>query len=115
MDNGLLSLPIASDLAPYWDVTTTPGGSTYQNMTGWAMQFVIRKSADNGLVFSTTSISIGNGLGTGSRATVTIADTDIVGWPAGNHYYGTLWRTDNGSDTPVWTGPVHLLRTATQV
>ena len=115
MDSDLLSLPMASDLAPYWDVTTTPGGSTYQNMTGWAMQFVIRRTSDDALMFSTTSVTISTGLGTGSRATVTIADTDIVGWPAGNGYYGSLWRTDNGSDTPVWTGPVRLLKTAAQV
>jgi len=115
MDSGILKLPMASDLAPYWDVTTTPGGATYQDMTGWAMQFVIRRTSDDALVFSTTTISIGDGLGTGSRATVTIADTDIVGWPAGTGYYASLWRTDNGSDTPVWTGPVTLIKTSTQV
>ena len=115
MDNGALTLPMASDLAPYWDVTTTPGGSTYENMSGWAMQFVVRRSSDAALVFSTTSVSIGDGLGTGSRATVTIADTDIVGWTPGNGYFGSLWRTNDGSDTPVWTGVVVLQRTAAQV
>lgn len=115
MDSGILDLPMASDAAPYWDVSTTPGGSTYQNMTGYAMQFVIRRVSDNALVFSTTSIAISTGLGTGSRATVTIADTDIVGWPEGTHYYGSLWRTNDGSDTPFWTGGVRLLKTATQV
>lgn len=115
MDNDTLSLPMASDLAPYWDVTTRPRGTTYQNMTGWNMQFVIRRNSDDALVFSTTSVTIGDGADTGSRATVTIADTDITGWPAGNGYYGSLWRVDDGSDTPVWTGPVRLVRTAAQV
>ena len=49
------------------------------------------------------------------RATWTIADTAIVGWPAGRDYYGTLWRTDDGSDTPFWEGPVILKKVAAQV
>lgn len=125
-DHGILTLAIASDQAPYWDVTTTPGGSTYQDMTGWAMQFVIRRAQPNGrpdqtaagLVISKSTggggITIGNGLGTGSRATVTITDADITKWPPGDKYLGALWRTDDGNDLTVWDGPVTLLEAAAQ-
>ncbi len=117
-DSGLLELTMATDAAPYWDVTTTPGGATYQNLTGYALQLVIRRRSDDALVGSWATggsgIAIGDGLGTGSRATVTIADTAIVGWQEGTHYYGSLWRTDDGSDTEYWTGPVKLKKAAAQ-
>lgn len=124
-DSGILTLYMASDQAPYWLVTTTPGGSTPQNMTGWALKFVVRAMKNGrpdqtatGLVMSATTgagtISIGNGNGTGDKATVTIADTDITTWPPGRSYSGALWRTDDGSDTPLWAGPVVLLEAAAQ-
>lgn len=112
MDNGLLELALASDLKPFWDVTTTPGGPTPQDMTGWPMQLVIRRSSDDALVLSTTTVVISDGAGTGSRATVTISNSDIVGWAPGLLYYGSLWRLPAGAFNPVWTGPVRLIRTA---
>lgn len=112
MDNGLLVLTLDSDLAPYWEITTTPGGATPQDMTGWSLQLVIRRSSDNALVLNTTAITIGNGNGTNSRATVDIDYDDMVGWPFGLLYYGTLWRTPAGSYAPLWTGPVRIERTA---
>lgn len=124
-DNDTLTLYIASDQAPYFEVTTTPRGSTPQTMTGWALKFVIRAVRNGrpvqdatGLVMSATTgggtISIGDGNGTGSKATVTITDADIVNWPPGRSYSGSLWRTDDGSDTPLWAGPVVLLEAAAQ-
>ena len=117
-DSGTLELTMAADQAPYWEVTTTPGGSTPQAMSGWAMQLVIRRITDDSLVVSKTTgssqISIGAGSGASSRATATITDADIVGWQEGRHYYGSLWRTDDGSDTDVWTGPVWLKKAAAQ-
>lgn len=124
-DSGTLTLHMASDQAPYWLVTTTPGGTTPQNMTGWALKFVIRAMKNGrpdqtatGLVMSATTgggtITVGNGASTGDKATVTITDTDITTWPPSRNYVGALWRTDDGSDTPLWAGPVVLLEAAAQ-
>jgi hypothetical protein len=120
-DDGILTLHMAADQAPYWLVTTTPGGSTPQTMTGWAFKFVIRRLVNGrpdqtatGLVFSTTTVTLSNGNGTNDKATVTITDADITSWPPGRNYRGTLWRTDDGSDTPLWDGPVVLLEAAAQ-
>lgn len=112
MDNGLLELTLGSDLNREWEVTTTRGGMTPQDMTGWPMQLVIRRSSDDALVLSTTTVAISDGAGTGSRATVTISNSDIVGWAPGLLYYGTLWRLPAGAYSPVWTGPVRINRTA---
>lgn len=96
------------------DVTTTDGGATPQTMTGWTLEFVVRRASDEALVVSKTTasgISIGNGSGTNDRATVTIADTDIATLP-GRNYHGGLWRTDSGSANPLWEGPVQIKRAA---
>lgn len=114
-DSESLELVIGADQAPYWDVTTTPGGATFQNMTGWAMEFDIRRTGDDALVLSIAGASISTGdddLGhTGARATVTIAAAALT-HPAGRDYYGTLWRTGTGTKTPVWIGPVVLRKAA---
>jgi hypothetical protein len=123
-DDGTLTIHMTADQAPYFDVYTTPAHTTTQNMTGYALKFVIRRTVNGrpdqtatGLVFSATTasgISIGDGAGTGSRATVTITDADITSWTPGRNYRGALWRTDDGSDTPIWDGPVVLLEAAAQ-
>lgn len=115
MDTGILPLVMGADQYPAWEVTTVKGGSTPQDMTGWTMQLVIRRVIDDEVVFSTTSVSIGAGVGAASRATVTIPATGITGWEPGTGYYGALWRTNAGSNKPVWGGPVVLGRVAAQV
>lgn len=112
-DESTLELWMASDATPYWDVTTTEGGSNPQTMTGWSLAFVIRRRGDNALVVSKTTasgIAIGNGDGTDDRATVTIGETDITGWTEGRNYKGTLWRTD--TDVVLWSGTVWLREAA---
>lgn len=111
-----LELFIAADQSLIIDVKqsdlTTP-----QTMTGWAEEFVLR-SGDGRLVVSKTvsggGITIGNGSGTGDRATITVADTDTTGWPAGRGYTWGLWRTDNGTDVPLAYGSATLKQVATQ-
>jgi hypothetical protein len=98
------------------DVKTEDGGDTPQTMTGWALAFYVRRVPDDALVCSYTTaagITIGNGDGTDDRATVSIVDTEIT-HPAGRNYYGSLWRTDSGSDIPLWEGPVVIRRAAPQ-
>lgn len=111
-----LTLYRASDWTVQIDVVTEDGGSTPQDMTGYALAFVIRRRTDGALVCSKTTsagITIGNGAGTGDRATITITDADILHQP-GTNYYGALWRTDEGSDTPYWAGPVTIAQAAPQ-
>lgn len=97
-------------------------GTSPQNMTGWALAFILRPRTVPGTgtpatVSKTTSsgITIGNGTATGDRATVALADSDL---PAtltpGRGYHAALWRTDDGSDTPLWHGTVTLKAVAQQ-
>ena len=120
-DDGTLTIHMTADQEPYFDVYTTPAHTTTQNMTGYALKFVIRRTVNGrpdqtatGLVFSTTSVTLSNGNGTNDKATVTITDADITSWTPGRNYRGALWRTDDGSDTPIWDGPVVLLEAAAQ-
>ena len=111
-----LELYQQSDWTVRIDVVTEEGGVTPQTMTGYALAFVIREQVTDALVCTKTTpsgITIGNGAGTDDRATVAIADTDIL-HPPGRNYYGALWRTDEGSDTPLWAGPVIILKAAPQ-
>ncbi len=97
------------------DVTTTDGGATPQTMTGWTLEFILRRLPGDEVIATVTTtgggISIGNGSGTDDRATVTLADTAIAASP-GRNYAGALWRTDSGSANPLWEGPVQIKRAA---
>lgn len=85
-------------------------------MTGWALAFVVRLGSSLVLSKATSGggITIGNGSGTDDRATVAIADTDTAGWTAGRDYSWALWRTDDGSDTPLAYGPCRIVYVAAQ-
>jgi hypothetical protein len=115
-ETGSLTIYRTADQTIRIDVVTETGGSTPQTMTGWALAFVIRRSSDDALVCSKTTgagITIGNGSGTDDRATVVLGDTDVT-HHAGRDYYGALWRTDDGNDTPLWAGHVTILAAAPQ-
>lgn len=112
----VLTIYRASDHTVRVDVVTVDGGATPQTMTGWALGFVVRLGANLVLSKATSGsgITIGNGNGTDDRATVAIADTDTAGWVAGRDYSWALWRTDDGSDTPLAYGPCRLVSVAAQ-
>ncbi len=99
------------------DVTTEDGGTTPQTMTGWALMFVLRRS-NGALVLSKTTggggITIGNGSGTDDRATIAIARADTLNQSPGKDYVWALWRTDDGSDTPLAYGPCLIVAVAEQ-
>lgn len=98
------------------DVKTTDGGSTAQTMTGWALAFHVKRTTDDAVVCSYTTasgITIGDGVGTNDRATVTVVDTDVTAAP-GTKYYWSLWRTDAGSDVPLAYGPCVIVKVAPQ-
>lgn len=81
-------------------IDTETGGP--QNMTGWELTYELKDSADVVLVTKTvgSGITIGDGEGTGSRATVVIQATDTQALTEGL-YHEVLRRTDNGSKQPL--------------
>lgn len=94
------------------DVVTTDGGTTPQTMTGWTLEFVIRRIPDDALVCQLTP-TIGNGSGTDDRATVAVGVTDIT-HPPGRNYEWALWRVDGSNDVPLAYGPCVILKAASQ-
>lgn len=84
--------------------------STAQTMTGWALSWELKDSANGtARITKTTSsgISIGTGVGTDDRATITIADGDTEAVDPGI-YYHVLRRTDAGSERMLSFGHVYL-------
>ena len=113
-----IELFIAADQVLRVDVTDGAATPAPQTMTGWALAAVVR-STDGALVVNTSTggngITIGDGSGTNDRATITLTDTDMTGWPPGRAYEWALWRTDAGTDIPLAYGQCTLKRVAAQV
>lgn len=115
-----IELFIATDQQVLIDVDD--GAGVAQNMGAWALAFVVRPRAQVGtgepeIVSKATGsgITVGNGSGTNDRATVAIADTDLpASLTPGRGYHATLWRTDAGTDVPLWYGTVTLKAVAQQ-
>lgn len=111
-----ITLIIGADQQLVIDVVDADGLPQVQ--TGWAEQFVLR-STDGRLVANKASggsgVTIGNGAGTNTRATIELADTDTVGWAAGRAYEWAHWRTDDGTDVPLAYGQATLVKVAAQV
>ena len=86
-------------------------GVTPQDMTGWSLTWEL-KDGPTGMVRVAKSVGsglvIGDGAGTGDRASITIADTDTEGLPAGT-YYHHLRRTDPGNEIVLSFGAAVLL------
>lgn len=99
-----------------FDVVDSTGAA--QAMTGWALEWVLRRSAaaTTAILTKNTSggtISISNGDGTDDRATVTITDDDTVDLVAGQYEYA-LRRTDAGFEQVLAFGTLELLQAATR-
>ena len=90
---------------------------TPADMTGWTLAFYVRQKTTDGtlkLTKTTTSgIQIVNGAGVNTRANVSIARADTLGWEEGNYYF-SLWRTDNPNDVPLSYGSVYMTKVAAQ-
>lgn len=103
-------LVIGDDKTVRIDVTDENGAA--KNMTGWALTWEIKSSrtSSTALVTKTTSdgISIGNGAGTGDRATITIADTDLEDTLSEGTYWHQLRRTDAGNEELLSYGSVKI-------
>ena len=87
-------------------------GTTPQTMTGWALAWELKDSKDGTVLITKTTadgISIGNGLGTGDRATVTVESDDYANVPSGGGLlYHQLYRTDVDSEALLSFGDVWL-------
>jgi hypothetical protein len=82
-------------------------GTTAQTMTGWTLVWELKDSPE-GTVRITKTPSIGNGVGTDDRATVSVVDTDTESLGAGT-YYHHLRRSDAGSEQILSHGDAVLL------
>ena len=91
-------------------------GTTAQSMTGWSLEFVIRRDDDLALVTKATGgsgITIGNGVGTDDRATIVVAAVDTLGLTPGWFTYG-VWRTDTTNDVLLTFGRCYLTKASAQ-
>lgn len=81
-------------------------GTTAQNITGWAMSWMLKKRATDSDANAKIVKTTGNGIDVVSAAagtyTVTLTDTNLT-IPAG-HYYHEVKRTDDGSETVLTHG-----------
>jgi hypothetical protein len=84
-------------------------GTTAQNITGWALEWVLKQAySDDAVLLSKTTVS-GIALTTplSGICTVTIDDTDTDNLPAGR-YVHVLRRTDAGSESVLTYGTALL-------
>lgn len=88
-----------------------------QVMTGWSLEFVVRDPNGTAVITKTTSagITIGDGAGTDTRATITVdvADTSALTIRTGT-YTWAMWRTDSTNDVPLTWGTFVITRVAAQ-
>jgi hypothetical protein len=85
-----------------------------QNMIGWSLEWIMRSLSANGdgtaQVTKTSTlgqITIASDGGVSNRADVSILRADTVALvPA--KYHGTLWRTNAGASTVLWSEPLEL-------
>jgi len=99
-----------------WRVTVTDSAGAAQTMTGWALEFVLRKHQSDGKgqkVFSTTTATLSNGTDTDDVASFPIADTDTDNLAPGT-YDWSVWRVDSGNETVLAYGTVALTGAAFQ-
>jgi hypothetical protein len=114
--NGRRVANFAIGAAKSWRVDVLDSTGAAQNMTGWSLAFVIRDAQGAEKLSKTTgggTISIGNGSGTGDRATVTLVNADTQNLQPGR-YEWALWRTDSTNDDPLAFGEIVLARAARQ-
>lgn len=87
-------------------------GVALQNVTGWAISFLVKKTAtDTDAAAKVTKTTGGFGIALTTPAsgviTITIVDTDTAALPAGEYRY-EIKRTDDGSETVLTFGTCYL-------
>lgn len=107
---------LGEDKQLVFDVVDSAGAA--QTMTGWALEWVLRRTAASTTAVLTKNtsggtVAISNGSGTDDRATVTITDDDTVDLVAGDYEYA-LRRTDSGNEQILAYGTLTLQKAATR-
>jgi hypothetical protein len=87
-------------------------GITLQNVTGWAISFMVKKSAtDADANAKVTKTTAGGGIvltaPLSGLITITLTDTDTASLPADSYRY-EVKRTDDGSETVLTFGRLTL-------
>ena len=99
--------------------TIVDSSGNAQTMTGWALEWVLRRlspSSSTAVLTKNTSggtIVISSGSGTDDRATVTVTDDDTLNIPAGTYHYA-IRRTDAGNEQVLAFGTAELQAVATR-
>lgn len=85
-------------------------GVTRQDVTGWAVSFIVHAYGDPNVVYITKTVGSGVVLTTPTRGvvTATIAAADTANMPP-NLYQWRLERTDTSNDVVTGTGTYSLL------
>ena len=99
-----------------FDIVDANGAA--QVMTGWAIEWVLRRSAASSTATLTKNtsggtVALSNGSGTNDRATVTVTDDDTLNLVTGTYEYA-MRRTDAGSEQVLAYGPAELQRASTR-
>lgn len=93
-------------LTVYQGATTTP-----QEITGWAISFMIKRDARDADASAKVTKTVGSGIVLTTPAsglmTITVTDTDTSLLKAGNYAY-EVKRTDDGSKTVLTRGTLTL-------
>lgn len=87
-------------------VTVTDSAGANLNMTGYALEFVIRRTLGGPILYTATTGGATISIST-YTATITIADTDTDDWDPGP-YVWTLRRTNAGARVPIAAGTVEM-------
>jgi hypothetical protein len=86
-------------------------GITLQNVTGWAISFMVKKHATdsdaNAKITKTTGAGIVLTAPLSGLITITLTDTDTASLPADSYPY-EVKRTDDGSETVLTFGRLTL-------
>jgi hypothetical protein len=86
-------------------------GTTVQNVTGWAISFMVKKNATDADASAKITKTTGAGIvlttPLSGLITITLTDTDTASLPADSYRY-EVKRTDDGSETVLTFGRLTL-------
>ena len=97
------------------EFTVVDSAGTAQNITGWALEWVLRDAPGNATALLTKTVGDGITItdGAAGRCDVAIADTDTESLSP-NLLFHTLRRTDDGLETVLAFGEALLKQAATR-
>lgn len=84
---------VGEDKQVYWDVVDSLG--TPQNMTGWTLEFVLRRAQNAAPLILSKTPTVTTGAGSADRALLTLAAADTKDLAPGLYAYSVA-RVDSG-------------------